>query len=102
MYIINQVNNINQDNEYMTIPEIITKYKGSNTLRGFAELISEKMIEPISYQTIKDWEDGNYLPRYYTILPIALHYDDWRRQMALEILSVLKPELHNPEQLNIS
>ncbi len=85
----------------MSIPLIIKKYRGERAFRTFAADISEKMVEPISYQTIKDWEDGVYLPRYYTILPIALHYDDWRRHMALEILAVLKPDLYAPDQINI-
>ena len=85
----------------MVISQIITKYKGESSLRDFANLLSEKMVEPISYQTIKDWEDGSYLPRYYTILPIALHYDDWRRTMALEILAILKPDYYAPDSLKI-
>jgi hypothetical protein len=86
----------------MTIPEIIKKYRAENSLREFAALISEKMIEPISYQAVKDWEDGNYIPRYYTILPIAMHYNDWRRTMALEILEVLRPDLLPPPTPDLS
>lgn len=68
------------------------------SLRTFADELSKKMPETISHQTIKNWEDGFRVPSYYLILAIALHNDDWRRQFALEILQVLKPEYYTPDQ----
>lgn len=81
----------------MSIPTIVSKYRGEKTLREFAAEVSEKLADPITYQTIKNWEDGAFIPSYYFILAVAMHNDDWRRDMALEILAVLKPELYTPD-----
>ena len=80
-----------------SISLIVCRYRGTKSLREFAADLSNKMPEPISHAIIRDWENQTYLPRYYTILPIALNYEDWRRQFALEILAVLKPELYKPD-----
>lgn len=80
-----------------SISEIIIEYRGDKSLREFAFELSNKMPEPIPYQTIKNWEDG-IKPAFYTILAIALHNDDWRRQFALDILAVLKPEMYAPDK----
>jgi hypothetical protein len=85
----------------MNIPTIISKYRGEKSLRTFAAEVSERMPEPITYQTIKNWEDEVTRPSYYFMLAIALHNDDWRRTMALEILAVLKPGYYTPDQLKI-
>ena len=85
-----------------SISLIITRYRDGKSLREFAGDLSSKMVEPISYQTIKNWEDGTNKPAYYLILAIALHNDDWRRQFALDILAVLKPEYYAPDQAKIN
>ena len=82
-----------------SISLIVIRHRGQKSLREFAADLSCKMPESISYQTIKNWEDGATKPGYYEILAIALQNDDWRRQFALEILAVLKPELYQPDQL---
>lgn len=82
----------------MTIPEIVIECRGEKSLREFAADLSNKMPEPISYGTIKNWEDG-VKPQFYTIQAIALHNNDWRRQFALEILAVLKPDLYAPDKI---
>jgi len=78
----------------MTIPEIFKKYRNGQSLRKFAASLSEKLPEPISYMAIKFWEDGTHKPRYYNIIPLTTHYSDWRRDFALEILAVLRPDLY--------
>jgi hypothetical protein len=83
-----------------SISLIVTRYRGDKSLREFAADLSSKLPEPISYTSIKNWEDKVFIPAYYPMLAIALHNDDWRRQFALEILAVLKPELHNPDLSN--
>lgn len=93
---INKNNDINS-----AISSIVSRYRGDKSLRIFAEELGEKMPESISHQTIKNWEDGLRRPGYYEMLAIALHNDDWRRQMALEILQVLKPEFYTPDQIKI-
>ncbi len=81
-----------------SISRIVKRHRGEKSLREFADDLSSKMVEPISHQTIKNWEDGIKLPAYNTVLAIALQNDDWRRTFALEILSVLKPKLYEPDQ----
>lgn len=89
------MNKIQNKNEI--ISQVVTKYRGEKTLREFAAEVSEKLADPITYQTIKNWEDGAFIPSYYFILAVAMHNNDWRRDMALEILAVLKPELYTPD-----
>lgn len=91
------MDNINHVNKSISL--IVTRYRGEKTLRDFAADISSKMDKPITYQTIKNWEDGTYLPSYYFILAVALKNADWRRQFALEILAVLKPDNYQPDKL---
>jgi hypothetical protein len=81
----------------MTTSEIVSKYRGDRSLREFAGELSSKMPVPISYETIRNWESGTK-PAYYLILAIAMHNDDWRRQMALDILAVMNPE-YKPDPL---
>lgn len=80
----------------MTISEIIKTYRSQRqlTYRAMAEAINERLPEAISHQTLADWEAGNYLPRYWRILPVSVLYRDWRADMAREILAVIKPELY--------
>ena len=82
-----------------SISLIVTRYRGEKSLRDFAADLSSKLPEPISYVSIKNWEDKVFIPAYYPILAIALHNDDWRRQFALEILAVLKPEYYQPDTI---
>jgi hypothetical protein len=84
-----------------SISLIVARHRGEKSLRDFAADLSSKLPESISHQTIKNWEDGNNKPAYHLMLAIALHNDDWRRQMALEILEVLKPSYYTPDQLKI-
>ena len=86
----------------MTIPEIVSKYRGEKSFREFAADINSKILEPISYQTIKDWEDGKYMPSTRTILPIAVRYHDWRQEFALKILAILDPGNYAPDQPTVS
>ena len=84
----------------MTIPEIVSKYRGEKSLREFAAELSNGMPIPITHQTIKNWEDGLWKPSYYFILRISEQNIDWRRDFAFDILEVLKPEPYIPYQPN--
>jgi len=94
------MNNVNLVNQSISL--IVARHRGEKSLRDFAADLSAKMDEPISHQTIKNWEDGTRKPKYNIVLAIALQNDDWRRRFALEILAVLKPELYQPDQSNVS
>lgn len=70
------------------------------TLRAFASSLTEA-LQPlgrhISYQSIKNWEDGRYLPDGFCMLRLsqASHYD-WRGSFAEDILAALYPESYEP------
>jgi len=64
------------------IPVIVKSYRGEKSLRKFAAELSEKLPEKISYQSIKNWEDGRHIPNYYEFGEVARIYDDWRRTLA--------------------
>jgi hypothetical protein len=70
------------------------------TLRSFAGALSEAM-EPlgrqVSYQSIKNWEDGRYLPDAFSMLRLAESASfDWRGDFAGDILAALFPENYEP------
>jgi len=65
------------------------------SLREFAAALSDS-LGGISHTTVKNWEDGLETPRPLTLLPIMLQFDDWRRDLAFDILSVLNPGLYKP------
>ncbi len=80
-----------------SISIIIARYRGDKSLRKFAAEISEKLPGRISHQTIKNWQDGIYAPSYREFYMIANLNDDWRRSMALELMKILRPDLHIPD-----
>jgi len=95
------LNNINLVNQSISL--IVARHRGEKSLREFAaDISSGNSVQMISYQTIKNWEDGTRRPSYNTILAIALQNEDWRRRFALEILAVLKPEFYKPDQPNMN
>ena len=76
---------------------IFKSYRGGKSLRKFAAELSEKLPEKISYQSIKNWEDGRYIPNYYEFGEVARIYDDWRRTLALEIRQALRQDHSDSE-----
>ena len=89
----------NSDLIKKSISLIVARYRDGKSLREFAGELSEKTPVPISHTTIKNWEDQVFVPEYYPILAVAMHNDDWRRQFALDILAVLKPERYKPDAI---
>lgn len=70
------------------------------TLRAFAAALSEalgSMGRRVSYQSIKNWEDGRYLPDAFSMLRLAQAAQyDWRGDFACDILAALFPESYQP------
>lgn len=66
------------------------------SLRAFADAISEKLPDRVSYQTIANWEAGEIVPAYSTFLPVLIHYGDWRRDFAADCLAALQPGYYEP------
>lgn len=70
------------------------------TLRAFAASLTEAMQtlgRRISHQSIKNWEDGRYLPDGFAMLRLsqAANYD-WRGSFAEDILAALYPDAYQP------
>jgi hypothetical protein len=70
------------------------------TLRAFAISLTEALQivgRRVSYQSIKNWEDGRYLPDGFSMLRLsqAAHYD-WRGSFAEDILAALYPDNYQP------
>lgn len=70
-------------------------------LMQFAEALSESVAHlhlHVSYQTIKNWEDGIHRPDYFFTMQLASHAPagSWQRAFALDILSVQWPKLYPP------
>jgi len=70
------------------------------TLRAFAGSLTDALQSlgrRISYQSIKNWEDGRYLPDGFFMLRLsqAAHYD-WRGSFAEDILAALYPNTYQP------
>lgn len=70
------------------------------TLRAFSAELNEA-LQPlgrsISYQSIKNWEDGRYLPDAFSMLRLAqIARYDWRGDFATDILAALYPESYQP------
>lgn len=84
-------------NRNNSVTQIIKSYRGAKSLRKFAAELSEKLPDKISYQSIKNWEDGRYIPNYYEFGEVARTYDDWRHTLALEIRQALRPDHSDPE-----
>ena len=52
----------------------------------------------VSYQSIKNWEDGVYRPDYAFIMQLSIHapQGSWQRAFALDLLAAQWPELYEP------
>ena len=52
----------------------------------------------VSYQTIKNWEDGIHRPDYFFTLQLANHAPEgsWQRAFAMDLLAVQWPMLYEP------
>lgn len=89
------------------VAQIVREYRilvGSSAreapLRAFAGSLSEALAPlgaRVSYQSIKNWEDGRYLPDAFCMLRLAQAAGfDWRGDFAGDILAALFPENYAP------
>ncbi|NUM45904.1 MAG: hypothetical protein HUU38_14460 [Anaerolineales bacterium] len=70
-------------------------------LLQFAEALSESVAHlklHVSYQTIKNWEDGVHRPDYFFTMQVANHAPEgsWQRAFAMDLLAVQWPKLYAP------
>ncbi|MBX3047730.1 MAG: hypothetical protein KIT46_08140 [Anaerolineales bacterium] len=70
------------------------------TLRAFATALSQavaRLGRGVSYQSVKNWQDGRYLPDTYGMLRLAQAARlDWRGDFASDVLAALYPESYQP------
>jgi transcriptional regulator with XRE-family HTH domain len=82
------------------IQEIISKYRKQRnlSLRAFAKELSEglKKEDKVTYQTIKNWEDGIHKPNFQFLMSLAMTVRDWRGDFAFDILAAMKPDIYEP------
>ncbi|MCW5876515.1 MAG: hypothetical protein KIS85_06495 [Anaerolineales bacterium] len=90
------------------VAQIVREYRllaGSSTrrqspLRAFAAALSEALLPQgrgVSYQSVKNWQDGRYLPDAFNMLRLARAARfDWRGDFASDILAALHPESYQP------
>lgn len=85
----------------MNYQTLVRNYRSRQnaSLRAFASALSENSLESISYQSVKNWEDGIHTPNPMYLLSLALRFSDWRRNFALDALAILKPELYKPDSI---
>lgn len=70
------------------------------TLRAFAALLSEALEgfgRSISYQSVKNWQDGRYMPDGFCMLRLAdAARFDWRGDFAGDLLAAIYPDSYAP------
>lgn len=70
-----------------------------DSLRDFAEYLSEKLTVAISHETIRNWENDTYQPKHYRFLAFLNaypHKGDIRRRFAYDCMAALDPEYVAP------
>jgi transcriptional regulator with XRE-family HTH domain len=79
------------------IVRVYRKQKGLS-LRDFAQELSEglKNEEQVTYETIRNWERGEYKPNFSLLMTLAMTVRDWRGDFAFDILAAMKPDIYEP------
>lgn len=83
------------DETHARISKLVKASRNSRslTLRQFAFMLSTEEVS-WSYQSVKNWEDGIWLPDYFKMLRVAEVYHDWRGDLAIAIVKELRPEIY--------
>jgi len=88
--------------------QVVRKYRARLGMRKrplsfarFAEELNQPVQQlglQISYQTIKNWEDGIHRPDYFFTMQLANHasQQSWQHDFALDLLAVQWPDLYTP------
>lgn len=52
----------------------------------------------VSYQSVKNWEDGVHLPDHFFVIQLSIHAPDgsWQNEFAKDVLAAQWPELYEP------
>ena len=79
---------------------IVSKYRKQRdlSLRAFAAELSEglKPQDHVTYETIRNWENGVTEPNFQLLITLALTVRDWRGDFAFDILAAMKPDIYEP------
>jgi transcriptional regulator with XRE-family HTH domain len=86
----------------MTTPiqKIVSIYRKQKclSLRDFASELSEGLNkeDQVTYETIRNWERGEYKPNFPLLMVLVMKTRDWRMEFAFDILAAMKPEIYEP------
>lgn len=82
------------------IPEIVKQYRNEHgrSLRTFAENLSEIPGVDVSYQSIKNWEDGTHKPSFQTLVRMLEYLGTWQQEFADEVMSELIQDIFTPTE----
>jgi transcriptional regulator with XRE-family HTH domain len=82
------------------IQKIVSEYRKQRglSLHDFAQELSEdlKPQEHVTYETIRNWENGIYQPNFQLLMTLALTVRDWRGDFAFDCLAAMKPDIYEP------
>ena len=85
---------MNRSEKKLEISRIVERRKGDSSLREFASRLSEGAGDlNISFQTVNNWLNGDFLPDTKTLLKL-LSLNDWRSEFAVELLNVIDPTIN--------
>ena len=88
--------------------QVVRKYRARLGVRKhplsfarFAEELNQAVQHlglQVSYQTVKNWEDGIHRPDYFFTMQLANHasQQSWQHDFALDLLAVQWPDLYAP------
>jgi transcriptional regulator with XRE-family HTH domain len=83
-----------------SIQKIVSSYRKQRnlSLREFARELSEGLNkeEQVTYETIRNWERGEYKPNFPLLMTLVMKTRDWRMDFGFDILSAMRPEFYEP------
>jgi len=86
----------------MTTPiqKIVSVYRKQkcSSLRDFARDLSDGLNkeDQVTYETIRNWERGEYKPNFGLLMTLVMKTRDWRMDFAFDILAAMRPEIYEP------
>ena len=82
------------------IQQIVSTYRKQRglSLRDFARELSEGLKEEdsVTYETIRNWERGEYRPNFGLLMTLVMTARDWRMNFAFDVLAAMRPEIYEP------
>jgi len=77
----------------MAVTEVMEKFLEGQTLRSFAEALTQSVRSNLTHASIHNWRRGKQEPETDFLLQCLIAYSDWRQDWALEMLQAKLPEV---------